>query len=157
MRDGRRIDLTSRGLPSLPGDPAHTSHTPIDPGHGHSCRPPWGRGALRGCERNSGSRATARRVRARTETSSGCNAVTFFAPRTPAATDVLALGLWSRGVGSARLVAGGGGLEGFCWWRDASAVRAGGRGRLAAGRCASGRLRRGRVLGAAVLGFVAGG
>ena len=73
-------------------------------------------------------------------------------PRTPAATAVSASGLWSRRVGSARLVAPGAGLEGFCWWRDASAVRAGGRGRLADGWCASGCLRRGRVLEFSIVG-----
>ena len=58
-------------------------------------------------------------MRARTETSSGCNAVTFFAPRTPAATCVLAFGLCGVGelalpelvapgceLGGLRLVAG---------------------------------------------------
>ena len=108
----------------------------------------------RGVRTELGMSCAALRVAVRIKASSGSNALASFTPRPPAATSARPSGVCPWGVGSARLVAPGAGLEGFCWWRDASAVRAGGRGRLAAGRCASGCLRRGRVLWAEILGFV---
>ena len=74
-----------------------------------------------GCERNSGCRATALRVAARIETSSGCNALAFF--HITGASGYCCRGLRVVDVGMLALPGSWlpvRGWTGFCGWRDAS-------------------------------------